>query len=133
MTKSCMSNWGTSNVPRAGGNGPWDTVWISVVWFGAGDSPGSMRPFESMRCDANMVFTIVDLPSPVWPARRQPRARRCSRHGRTDDHDVELEAALQELVLDLARDRLEADVALRADLLDFGGHGGQGVCRVRAG
>lgn len=60
---------------------------------------GSVRPFESTRCDANSVFTSVDLPSPVWPG-----VRGISAPVLTDDHDVELEPALEELVLDLARD-----------------------------
>ena len=44
--------------------------------------------------------------------------------GLTNDDDVELEAALQELVLDLLRDSVEADVGVRADLFSGGGHGG---------
>lgn len=33
-------------------------------------SSGSKRPLVSMRCEAKMVLIRVDLPSPVWPARR---------------------------------------------------------------
>jgi hypothetical protein len=41
----------------------------------------------------------------------------------TDNHDIELEATLEELVLDLAGNGLEADIALCPDLLCFnGGH-----------
>ena len=44
---------------------------------------------------------------------------------RTNDDDVELEAALQELVLNLLRDGVETDVGVRTDLFSgSGGHGG---------
>jgi hypothetical protein len=54
---------------------PCDCGWISVVALGA--TSGSVRPFDSTRRDATRV---------------------------SDDHDVELETALDELELDLAGD-----------------------------
>lgn len=44
---------------------PWLLTWISVVE--RAPMSGSVRPFESTRCDAKRVLTRVDLPRPVWP------------------------------------------------------------------
>lgn len=42
---------------------------------------------------------------------------------RTDNHDIELETALEELVLNLLGDGVETNVGLGTNLLDFwGGH-----------
>ena len=95
-----------------------------------------------------MVLMSVDLPSPVWPDDTnndacQPQSlkrtttitvyvssRSCNaqsksrnRKARTDDHDIKLESALEQLVLDLLRDGVETDIRRRTNLLYFnGGH-----------
>jgi hypothetical protein len=95
-------------------------------------SSASKRPFESIRCEAKMVLISVDFPSPVWPVqvsrnfteeRRgdSTRQRSSNKHygmrKLTDDDDIELEAALEELFLDLTGDGVEADVRRCSDLL----------------
>lgn len=75
-----------------------------------------------------MVLMRVDLPRPVCPA--QPLAQQfsdrlttgcccccCVRIELTDADDVELEAPLDELLLNLLGDAVEADIALRVDRL----------------
>lgn len=55
------------------------------------------------------------------------------RGGRTDADDIELETALEQLALDLLRDAVETDVALRIHalrrllLLMHGGHWSRGL------
>ncbi len=64
----------------------------------------------------------VDFPSPVWPANTA-----CQRHRkadvkktRTDGNDIELESSLEQLVLNLLRNRVKADVGLGADFFSHG-------------
>jgi len=46
----------------------------------------------------------------------------------SNDHDVELKASLEQLVLNLTGNRVETDVARRSDFLNiWGGHGLYGV------
>lgn len=81
-----------------------------------------------------MVLMSVDLPNPVWPiwgARRGSISHRTSyttHRGEkwlTDDDNVELEAAFEQLALNLAGNRVEADVRRRTDLFSsWRGHVG---------
>lgn len=49
--------------------------------------------------------------------------RRLAQSRLADDHDIKLESALEQLVLDLLRDGVETDIRRRTDLLYFnGGH-----------
>lgn len=96
-----------------------------------------------------MVLTRVDLPRPVCPARIESQSR-VTEYGRiqpslkkvnhdehihTNTHDIELEATLQQLPLDLGSNAVETDMAVGEDggLLSrssssSGGHY-QGMCR----
>jgi hypothetical protein len=47
---------------------PCETAWISVVCLTG--SSLSRRPFESIKCDAKMVFISVDFPRPVCPGKK---------------------------------------------------------------
>ena len=47
---------------------------------------------------------------------------------RTDDDNVELEPALQELVLNLLGDGVETDIRLCTDFVSYGGHYSSSVC-----
>ena len=95
-------------------------------------SSASRRPFESTRCDAKMVLMSVDFPRPVWPTcfetasgdDEYARTRyRIYQHSTlytliellTDENHVELETALEELFLNLGRDRVEANVGRGAN------------------
>ena len=79
---------------------------------------GSVRPFDSTKCEAKRVLISVDLPRPVWPAHVSfPHAflqlrfdlgcrgmwtlRRIA-NALTNNHHIELETPLQKLVLNLA-------------------------------
>lgn len=62
-----------------------------------------------------MVLMRVDFPSPVWPVvliRGAFAYTRAIDRERTDANDIELETALQELLLNLRGDAVETDVAL---------------------
>lgn len=91
-----------------------DSVLISVVERTG--SLGVRRPLESIRWDAKIVLIRVDFPRPVWPTResislRLSSARRyCPTH--TDTHDIELEATLQQLALDLRGNAVKTDMAM---------------------
>lgn len=77
-------------------------------------SSGATRPLELRRCDAKMVLMRVDFPRPVWPAEGSQQMHGCGCSGSTltNANDVELEAALQELLLNLVRNAVETDMAL---------------------
>lgn len=76
-----------------------------------------------------MVLTRVDLPRPVCPTRSggsvnghrirqsqvEPNEVKQSRSIHTDTHDIELEATLQQLPLDLGSNAIEADMAVGKD------------------
>lgn len=64
-----------------------------------------------------MVLINVDLPRPVWPAGevRCALSRRNQLWKLTNADDVELEAPLDELLLNLLRDAVETDMARRVD------------------
>ena len=64
-------------LPRAVHHIPCETPCISVVVRTG--SFGVRRPFESMRCDAKMVFIRVDLPKPVCPIRLSDACRQRTR------------------------------------------------------
>lgn len=82
-----------------------------------------------------MVLIRVDLPRPVWPRRchkkqssaivscgRASRSRGGIRSSRlTNADDVELEASLEQLALNLGGDAVETDMAIGVDGLS--GHG----------
>ena len=76
---------------------------------------------ESIRWDAKMVLTRVDLPRPVCPIRKEEKER--SIRGltvvnegiHTNTHDIELETTLQQLPLDLRGDAVETDMAVGED------------------
>jgi hypothetical protein len=80
-----------------------------------------------MRWLAKIVLIMVLFPSPVWPVHRRlskPHSPQLRVTPLTDKDDIELETTLEELVLDLAGDGLEADIGVRFDLLRRnGGHG----------
>ena len=72
----------------------------------------------------------VDFPKPVWPVRSQYSAPilwsyvETATETRTDGDHVELEATLQELVLNLGGDAVETDIGAGANLFGcWGGHG----------
>jgi hypothetical protein len=72
------------------------------------------------------VLISVDLPKPVWPGGSATTIKRETRL--TDADDVELEAALQQLLLNLRRDAVEADMALGVDGGRLGAE--HGHCRL---
>lgn len=75
-----------------------------------------------------MVLMSVDLPRPVWPALSISLYTRIAGCGElTNADDVELEAPLDALLLNLLGDAVETDIAVREDGLWLvrGGHGGR--------
>ena len=55
--------------------------------------------------------TVQDHPTP------KPKKRYSVKHQLTDNDNIELKPALQELVLNLLSDRVETDIRLRSDFL----------------
>lgn len=87
-----------------------ETAWISVVCLTT--SSGARRPFESIRWEAKMVLIKVDFPRPVCP--REAVSRNLPWRllwPLTDTYDVKLEAALQELALNLGGYAVETNMA----------------------
>jgi hypothetical protein len=85
------------------------------------------RPLVSIKCDAKMVLISVDFPRPVWPIIPtnipisifpSPFVKQTRTH--TDDDDIELETALEELVLNLAGNAVKTDIGVRANLFSSG-------------
>jgi hypothetical protein len=66
-----------------------------------------------------MVLIIVLFPRPVWPAKQTQHRVSMYNHRRqpTNEDDIKLEAALEELVLDLASDSVETDIRRCANFL----------------
>ena len=63
-----------------------------------------------------MVLIRVDFPSPVWPVTLgQRRSSHQSYAGLTDTDDVELEASLEQLLLDLLGDAIKPNMASGKD------------------
>ena len=74
-----------------------------------------------------MVLMRVDFPRPVWPIERVEQMLTGGgtlQQTHTNDDHVELEATLQELVLNLRGDAVETNVRRRANLF----RGGRGHC-----
>lgn len=72
-----------------------------------------------------MVLMSVDFPRPVCPAFQTvtDRPARFRTRRRTNDNDIELEPAFQELVLDLRGNGVETDVGSGTNFFDCsGGH-----------
>lgn len=89
---------------------PCDTAWISVV--DRTGSEGVRRPFESIKCDAKIVFIRVDFPSPVCPVEVLIRDAKTGRQLEpTNTDDIELKASLQRLSLNLGCDAVKANMA----------------------
>jgi hypothetical protein len=87
-----------------------------------GSSSGWKRPLLSIRCDAKMVLMSVDFPRPVWPAIEVSRGgARVLPVKLTNANDIELEAPLNGLLLDLLGDAVESDIAVREDGLGLVG------------
>src|SRR5882762_3461178 len=105
---------------------PCDTAWISVVCLTG--SSASSRPFESIKCEAKIVFINVDFPRPVCPMTQHSiqyltmQIVKNEVSKRTNNNDIELETALQELVFYLLCDRIKTNVGRRTDLFNCRGH-----------
>ena len=75
-----------------------------------------------------MVLMSVDLPNPVCPkVQRYKRVLFVKKFKEkiklTNNDDVELETTLEQLVLNLLRDRVETDIGCCTNFLsDYGGH-----------
>jgi hypothetical protein len=62
-----------------------------------------------------MVLMSVDFPRPVWPIMHQYTASNKSADRLTNADDIELETALQKLLLNLLCDAVESDMTSGED------------------
>ena len=86
--------------------------------------PENRNPLASVTFAYITVHPLNATPNPSPPRKKastRQNASKCTEEGLTNDDDVELEAALEQLVLNLLSDRVEADIRVRTYLLNFNG------------
>ncbi len=86
----------------------------------------SLCPLESIRCEANIVFISVDFLRPICPRNEMVdviQLENLEQASQTNDNNIKLEAALQELMLNLAGDGVKPNVGGCTNLFSCRRHG----------